>query len=210
MSKYDHNTEYLSGHEEVAKKLYLKYHPNSSWEPTTDHYETQPYWLAVASFLKTFHPELLPENGKSTSNQSLKKENQVSVSVTDNSYTFVSERKDVDFVRIVREAPAGTPFIVIEIKDRATGKSRYGNEPEILVLIHNNVVKNPRAKDLKVLGYKISDSGYWSNDPASVPHLYSYVGRWVYEDKVNTFRNEIAKVKKALNSKDTVTKVELL
>jgi len=66
---------------------------------------------------------------------------------TEKQYRFVSGSDDVDYIRIVREAPQGTPFILVEEKTR-------NNKPRSWVLfVHTKILKSAALKD-KRLGFE--------------------------------------------------------
>ena len=54
--------------------------------------------------------------------------------MTPSSYTFVSTDEDVDLLRIIREAPAGSPFILIEKRNR-------NNKTDTFLLVHETVLE---------------------------------------------------------------------
>ena len=130
------------------------------------------------------------------------KENKVK---TPSSYTFVSTDKDVDLLRIIREAP-DAQFILIEKKNRNTNKVISH------LLIHEKVLNNPTVKNLKI--YELPVDRNWGVDslgyfPGKSLIGTGYQGHYLcdYNYNVSTVRAEIEAVIKALNPKDTKTVV---
>ena len=132
------------------------------------------------------------------------KENKVKVSTPSN-YTFVSTDKDVDLLRIVREARDGSPFILIEKKNRTSNKT------DTFLLVHEKVLNNPTLSNLRLYGERVENNwGVYSlgHFPGKDLEGTGYQGHFVNGDRnVSNLRAEIEAVIKALNPKDTKTTV---
>ena len=125
--------------------------------------------------------------------------------LTPSSYTFVSTDKDVDLLRIIREA-GDVQFILIEKKNRNT------NEVIAHLLIHEKVLNNSAVKNLKIYGLPV-DRNWGVNRLGYFPGKSligtGYQGHRLYpgDGDVEKIRAEIEAVIKALNPKDTRTTV---
>ena len=83
---------------------------------------------------------------------------------TGNSYDFVSREDDIDYVRIVKEAPAKTPFILVEERDRLSGRPKHWS-----LFIHNDVLNHPALVNF-FGGWGLNEISYGG----SSKKLYSY------------------------------------
>ncbi len=126
-------------------------------------------------------------------------------------YKFTSTEEGVDYIRIVREAPKGTPFILVE------ERTRVGNKPIAWSLfVHNDVINNPAVKrfftfDSGILNPAYVDLDKWGVDSieynGETHKLYSYrvvggEGRFFSSD-----RKTIESIKQRLNPRSIKTTV---
>jgi hypothetical protein len=124
--------------------------------------------------------------------------------VKPSSYTFVSTDKDVDLLRIIREAPAGSPFILIEKRNR-------NNKTDTFLLVHEKVLNNPAVKNFPLyLGPGVQSN--WGilrlgNFPGISLDGSGYRGHRIFNHPTHKLRAEIENIIKALNPKDTKTTV---
>lgn len=137
---------------------------------------------------------------------------------TDHVYTFISEFYDVDFARIEREAPSGVDFIIVESKDRITGKPQAW-----ALLVHNNILNNDAVSSRLVIkhgreyvkGYVLGPkecvdlvvSPTWGQDSLNGTLLNNYrlIGG---EGKFPGFvKQHIEGIRRLVNPKQTETRV---
>jgi hypothetical protein len=120
-------------------------------------------------------------------------------------YNFVARKNDVDYIRIVREAPKNTPFILVEEKNRK-GQPRVS-----VLLIHKSVLSHHKLQGMEVSGESISPSWGHKNSPFEDKKLlysYKYV---VFQGKLPGFiKKEVESLRVALNPKDTKVLVTYL
>jgi hypothetical protein len=125
-----------------------------------------------------------------------------------NVYSFVSAEEDVDFIRIVREAPKDTQFILVETR------TRQNQAKESTLLVNNDVLRDERVQgyplaDLYVENSVRPDWGH-SDSPDTNGKLYSY-RYWAFQGAFpGKVRKQVDNIKRALNPKDTKTIVTLL
>jgi hypothetical protein len=122
-------------------------------------------------------------------------------SKTPNTYSFVSAKDDVDVLRIISEAPKGSPFILIEIKNRVKNEVS-----KVFLLVHKKLTLDPRTKNILVYSSPLEDwqiSCPWFADLTKT----SYFGHDLFLHKVSEVKEQIAQVMKALSPKDSITKV---
>lgn len=119
-------------------------------------------------------------------------------------YSFVSAEQDVDYVRIVREAPAGTLFIVVEERNRFTNRAKGW-----VLLVHNTILRNDDLKYHNLAGETLGVCGGWGQkDLPNGKELFSYrfvVGSGKFPREI---LQEIEKLKKLVSKKNTITTVE--
>ena len=114
---------------------------------------------------------------------------------TSNKYEFVSREEDIDFNRILREAPKGTNFILVEARTRDNSRVK-----EWALLIHNSVLTNPLVQGF---------SPEWGEDEVASTKLFSYRVTGGEGKAPGKIKKQIEDIKKALNPKDTKTVVTL-
>lgn len=68
----------------------------------------------------------------------------------DNKYSFVSREEDVDYLRILRETPKNTPYVLVE------EKTRHNRPVTWTLFIHKSMLNNPDVQGKKVLGHSVS------------------------------------------------------
>ena len=124
-------------------------------------------------------------------------------------YSFVSTEEDVDYVRIINEAPEGTPFILVETRTRTNQAKEWH------LFIHNDVLQNPLAQ------------GVYVGDELTHPLIKTLGPEWGYEDCVSGHlenyrcisgdgatpgyvKQQVVSVKRLLNVKNTKTFVSFL
>jgi hypothetical protein len=111
-----------------------------------------------------------------------------------NQYSFVAKEEDVDYTRIVREAPKGTPFILVEERSRDNQAKNWA------LFVHVSVLNDSRLGLVTYWGDK------WEDEPST--HDYRYVRR--LGAFPGLLRKEIDSIKRSLNPKNTKTVVTLL
>ena len=124
--------------------------------------------------------------------------------VENHSYDFVAKEEDVDYIRIVREAPKDTPFIFVE------ERTRNGYKPSSwTLLVHNDLLK--RLEGLFLVLDELEVNASWGDDEIPTlqgpKKLYSYrtiggSGRFPGHVK-----QQVEKIKRMLNPKQTVVRV---
>lgn len=189
-------------------------HPNFKsfcWEEASQ--ETRDNWVSLfleeKEALKDLRVdgELFPGEKKAKKEilASYKKEN----TMKEHQYSFVSAYEDVNYIRVVREAPTGTPFILVETRTRDNQAKDWN------LFIHNKVLTDPRVK------------GFVVGNTNAFPSIKTIGPTWghadLYEEELHSYRSiggdgafpgyirrEVDDLKKALNPKDTKTLVSFL
>lgn len=134
-------------------------------------------------------------------------------------YSFTSRPEDVDFIRILKEAPKDTPFILVTTHDKKTHHQSH------FLFVHNSVLSNPAAKGMKLggklqLAYEetsISPDWGFAYAPCGVKqfhigdHLYSYRCMAIV-GKPGILKSQIERIKAAISPKrkSVVTTVDFL
>lgn len=81
---------------------------------------------------------------------------------SNDAYRFVSKAEEVDYLRILREAPQGTLFILVEVKTRQ-------NKPKSWTLfVHKKILNNPDLKDKKLGFLTIKHGDHFHTVPAKI------------------------------------------
>jgi len=130
--------------------------------------------------------------------------NQKEKTVKPNSYTFVSTDKDVDLLRIIREALAESPFILIE------KKNRNSNKTDTFLLVHESILNNPSTYKLPLYGVDFHKNWGIVNlggFPGTNLTGTGYRAHEIFDYPTRKLRAEIEAVIKALNPKNTKTTV---
>jgi len=127
---------------------------------------------------------------------------------TDTTYRFVSKHDDVDYLRIIKEAPQGTPFILVEEKTRQ-------NKPKSFSLfIHKTILndqkfartsKGGNPMSPKIYGQHLGSS--WGDNRIGPVYLQNY--RYIsHAGKFNgIFKQKLVKLLNGHPAKDTLTEV---
>ena len=143
--------------------------------------------------------------------ETVDKENNLNTAEPEHSYDFVSTYEGIDFVRIVKEAPKGTPFILVE------AKTKQGNHPIAwALLIHNDVLSDNRVEGYCIHEEEVNDedkdhiSPEWGDNVIAGKTLYSYRHVGGEGRAPGRIKQQIETIKSALNPKDVRTKVTLL
>ena len=129
---------------------------------------------------------------------------------TSDKYEFVSREEDIDFNRILREAPKGTNFILVEARTRDNSRVK-----EWALLIHNSVLTNPLVQGFCIHEDDFDDrdenhiSPEWGEDEVASTKLFSYRVTGGEGKAPGKIKKQIEDIKKALNPKDTKTVVTL-
>ena len=114
------------------------------------------------------------------------------------SYSFVSREEDVDYERILREAPEGEDFVLVQTADRR------GRPKGWFLLVRNRVLDLPETKNLILDGEYLS--GSWGYDAPRVDARFrSGSGKFPAEIK-----QEIEIIRARLNPKNCRTTVTYL
>ena len=116
-------------------------------------------------------------------------------------YTFISAESSVDYIRIVREAPQGTQFILVQKRDRFIQRATGW-----VLLVHKALLEDERIYRHYLAGEAVSEG--WGDDNANGKTLYSYrfvEGQGKFPGEL---RGEVERIKKLLSEKDTLTTVE--
>lgn len=127
---------------------------------------------------------------------------------SDRNYSFVAAWEDVDYMRILKEAPEGTPFVLVETQTRnKQAKDWY-------LFIHRDILSNEKTQGLivgrdKALKRVTTVSPAWGHeDKETVLSTYRYIaGEGAIPGYV---KQQIESVKRALNPKNTKTRVSFL
>jgi hypothetical protein len=183
---------------EKARLYRAAYCGNDSWEEIVSHDN----WVHLyhAAILNKTPDEL---KARQTADKQYEERNPVK-SKTPNTYSFVSAKDDVDVLRIISEAPKGSPFILIEIHNRAG--NGVENKVSAFLLVHTDLTTDPRTRDLTVY---IGTLKKWDIETPWFADLTktSYFGHDLFLRKVSEVREQIAQVMKALSPKDSRTTV---
>lgn len=128
-----------------------------------------------------------------------------------NTYSFVAREDDIDFGRIIREAPEGTPFILVE------SRTRKNQTKESLLLVSEEVLEDERTQGFPLADVYFEDNTveprwghpYNPNDPTNQKLVgYRY---WAFQGRLpGRVRRQIDAIKNAINPKDTKVFVTLL
>lgn len=117
----------------------------------------------------------------------------------DNKYHFVSSEEDVDYLRILRETPTNTMFVLVEEKSR-TNKPRKWS-----LFVHLSVLHNDQAQGKCLCGLKVNPNWGITSLPHSEDFPYRYISR------VGKFpgiiKQEIERLRRGKSPKNTITKV---
>ncbi len=127
---------------------------------------------------------------------------------SDRNYSFVAAWEDVDYMRILKEAPEGTPFVLVETQTRTRqAKDWY-------LFIHQDILSNEKVQGLIVGGrncvslIKTISPTWGHEDNDTVPVTYRFIsGDGAIPGYI---KQQVEAVKRALNPKDTKTKVSFL
>ena len=127
---------------------------------------------------------------------------------SDRNYSFVAAWEDVDYMRILKEAPEGTPFVLVETQTRnKQAKDWY-------LFIHQDILSNEKAQGVIVGGRKCVStiktiSSTWGHeDSDTAPDTYRFIsGDGAIPGYI---KQQVEAVKRALNPKDTRVVVTML
>lgn len=125
-----------------------------------------------------------------------------------NQYTFVAANEDVDFNRIIAEAPKDTKFILVEERTRTRQAKVWS------LFVHSSILNDPRVQGItlgdesdchdNVLG---PEWGHSSLDDTAVLQNYRFIA---HEGAVPGYvKKGIDYIKRDLNPKDTKVFVSL-
>lgn len=121
---------------------------------------------------------------------------------SDHTYRFVSRAEDVDYLRIIRETPKHTPFVLVEERSRQDKQTKGWT-----LFIHRKILNNPILQGKHIFEPLSPDWGISSfPDVREYPYRYiSHSGKFP-----GIMRHKIDKLKSFLNGKDTLTEVKYL
>ena len=115
------------------------------------------------------------------------------------SYSFVSREEDVDYARIIKEAPESEDFILVE------RKSRSGRPKDWMLLVRDRVLNRPETKNLLLDGEYLS--GSWGYKVPGLLYARSRSGLGKFPAKI---KQEIEVIRAQLNPKNCRTTVTYL
>lgn len=115
------------------------------------------------------------------------------------SYSFVSREEDVDYERILREAPESEDFVLVE------KKSRSGRPKDWMLLVRDRVLNRPETKNLIINGEFLS--GSWGYNVPGLLYARSHSGLGKFPAEI---KQEIEVIRARLNPKNCRTTVTYL
>jgi hypothetical protein len=130
-----------------------------------------------------------------------------SVKESDRKYIFVAAYEEVDYPRVLREAPEGTPFILVETQTRTKQAKDYE------LFIHNSILTDERVQGLTVgnqgtLRHITTISPTWGHNDDIDGLPYRYIGG---DGAIPGYiKQQVEAVKRLLNPKDTRNVVTFL
>jgi hypothetical protein len=125
-----------------------------------------------------------------------------------NQYSFVAAKSDIDYDRILREAPKGTLFLLVERRTRTDQADDWS------LFVHNTVLTDERVEGV-LLGHKDTHrsltgiSSNWGYSKIGDTELHSYRVIGAKGSVPGYVRKNIDHIKRALNPKDTKTVVTI-
>ena len=124
--------------------------------------------------------------------------------MSEHKYHFVVNEQDVDYIRILREAPRQTPFILVEEKTRT-------NQPKVSVLlVHKSVLNNPELQGLRLGTGEVSPTWGGDTELGEIEKLHSYRYVWYNKKLPGIIKQQIEAIRRTLNPKNTKVAVTYL
>ena len=116
-------------------------------------------------------------------------------------YSFVAREKDVDYQRIVEEAPEGTQFVLVETR------TRNNQTKESILMVHVSVLKSEKIQQHRLGSGRISKKWGYKNSsgPLSSYRFMAFVG-----PVPGKIMQQIEGLKRDMNPKNTKVVVKLL
>lgn len=117
----------------------------------------------------------------------------------ENRYSFVAREEDVDYLRVVREAPQNAPFILMQETDRFNQPKRW------CLFVHESVLANPKVN--KILGEDWGSKDIYHKGDFVPLHAYRVIGT---SGKIpNWVRREVNRIQRKVNPPEKNTKVRV-
>ena len=119
-------------------------------------------------------------------------------------YEFVARKSDVDYQRIIDEAPDSTDIIVVEERER------NGRPTQAVVLLNARLALDPRVQNKIVAGASVAEWINEEDDFAEEHREFSFIPLVLDTPKLPGFvKRQIANIQRALNPSPKNRKVKV-